>query len=371
MEVKRLDIQLKADSKRVILRFLGLNPERTEKLLKRVLAIPEGQFESLYSDIKTNFGNRHRNPEHEFLKHFKKISHLIPDKLTLTEIEKLVIGAYFSMEYSIQAAALFNASIVKHPDQSNAKDGEICFIMSLRAVGEGHISSIEFRSGIITGDGLILMDEVSSFCTLPELNPIPIGKDKGALSIKTEEILDYNLEFKDQIPLSERVIFPTVNIESMGMEDVRFVEFSDGDNSSMYVGTYTAYDGRNIKPRLIVTTDFLHFDVRTIHGQAASDKGFALFPEKINGRYAMIARQGGEDITIMFSDNLYHWDDYNVILSPEHHWGLVQTGNCGSPLKTIDGWLLITPRCWTGKEICDQRNFTGFAPSGKDPVQTF
>jgi predicted GH43/DUF377 family glycosyl hydrolase len=311
---------------------------------------------------------------------------LIPSDHHLTEKRRLLLGAHFSKEYSIQSAALFNPSIVPHPDQTHLNEGEKRFIISLRSVGEGHISSIEFREGIVSADGEIFLRDETPFANASEkdlslvyrtneirdrtaivssidsdiYNALPErftladyedlrqkGHFKGFSEpgqLFLDKLLDtnYNTCFETGTPLNERVIFPSAKGESMGMEDVRFVEFHHDDGHKEYIGTYTAYNGRNITPQLILTKDFIHFEVRTMFGKAVSDKGFALFPEKIAGKFMMTARQGGENLTLMTSENLYNWDSYEVIMEPQYAWGLVQQGNCGSPLKTDKGWLLIT-----------------------------
>ena len=246
---------------------------------------------------------------------------------------QLLLGAFFTKEYSIQAAALFNPSIVPHPDQEGLGAGEQRFVMSLRATGEGHISSIVFRTGVVDGHGLIRLDEQSGFHTR-------LRKMGDAATGDSAE-MDYSLGDPSTIPIDEQVIFPHAKAESMGMEDLRLVKFSDG-RSSCYYGTYTAYDGVQIRTRLIATEDFYHYTIRTLCGAAISDKGMALFPEKINGKFAMISRQGGEKIQIMFSDDLYHWETSQVLMKPKFDWELVQLGNCGSPLRTAKGWLLLT-----------------------------
>ena len=282
---------------------------------------------------------------------------------------------------------MFNPSIVAFTDQEDSDKEEKHVVISLRSVGEGHISSISFFSGIIDRKGAItLKDSTPKFATnsektveknyrksvykertqivenfdrsifddLPdtftqqdylELKRRGVFKkhDKFSQNFLFEIInTNYDISFDPTLPISERVIFPNAKGESMGIEDVRFVEFFNEDGSKEYIGTYTAYNGLKISPQLIMTKDFIHFKMRTMYGKAVSDKGFALFPEKINGKYVMTARQGGEDLTIMYSDNLYNWDSYKVIMTPKFSWGLVQQGNCGSPIKTKEGWLLLT-----------------------------
>jgi predicted GH43/DUF377 family glycosyl hydrolase len=340
----------------------------------------------LYQELLDQFSHRHKNIEHTFLKHYKKVKFLIPPDTAISEKRSKLLGAYFTKEYSIQSAALFNPSIVPHPYQENLNEGEKRIIISLRSVGEGHISSIEFREGIVSAEGKISLKPETAFTSCSEkdlnfeynrnqlkertsiisnLNQNIFDKLPDTFTLKeytghlqrnafteyddlTQKFMDelvdtnYDIEFNVDTAISERVIFPSAKGESMGMEDVRFVEFTHEDGKKEYIGTYTAYNGHKITPQLIITKDFIHFEVRTMFGKAVSDKGFALFPEKISGQFMMTARQGGENLTIMTSDDLYNWENYEVIMEPEYGWGLVQQGNCGSPIKTDKGWLLIT-----------------------------
>ncbi len=389
MKVNRLDIQIKANPKRVILNYLKLgvdyNSNRIQRLTSQILSFSEEEIDELYEEIYNNFSSRHHNFEYYIEKNFKKIEPVIPQEVVLSDKRKLVLGAYFSKEYSIQSAALFNPSMVAHPNQEGLNAGEKRFIISLRSVGEGHISSIEFRSGIVTKEGTLTLDKETRFASSSEKSIDKVYSKKRLLKYtallpsfdlsilllfdeeftytdylkkvnnnefaefdtKTREhlfqILDttYDVVINKDTPLCERVIFPNAIGESMGMEDVRFVKFTC-NNETEYIGTYTAYDGRKIFPQLIITTDFISFKIRTMYGDAVNDKGMALFPEKINGKYVMLGRQGGENITIMFSEDLRIWRDYQVIMTPQDTWGAVQLGNCGSPIKTKEGWLVIT-----------------------------
>lgn len=390
MRVNRSNIQIKANPKRVILNFLDLgvntnNTSRVNRLINTVLSIPENELFALYEDIKKNFAPRHRNFDYYLKINYKNIQHLIPNNTAITEIRSMVLGAYFSKEYSIQAAALFNPSMVAHPNQKGLKKGEKRFVLSLRSVGEGHISSIEFRSGIADKEGHITLDDESGFSSCSEKNLEKIYSKKNILKntsilkdfdqsilnvfnekfnysdylkkIENKNLAPYDKETQEKLfhildtnydvltngkaPICERVIFPNAKGESMGMEDVRFVEFTENGQTE-YIGTYTAYNGHEISPQLILTKDFIHFRARSMYGAAVSDKGMALFPEKIKGKYVMIGRQGGENITMMYSDDLFIWNDYEVIMTPEDNWGYVQLGNCGPPIKTDEGWVVIT-----------------------------
>ena len=389
MKVSKSPIKLYASSKAVIVQFLSLpGKSRVVNIIRRVKNINDDEVESLLEKVVKEFASRHHDIKSIFTDHFIRINEQYKnDLVSFSENKKLLLGAYFTKEYSIQAAALFNPSIVPHPDQSGLQQGEQRFVMSLRATGEGHISSVIFQTGIVTINSDIILDASSGYFTslkkneeatydksfitkrsifFPDfrnqlLNSLPdsftateaihaINEHKMATDPSMtesnqllENILDtnYELESSPHLPVNEKVIFPNAKAESMGMEDVRFVKFSDGTDYCYY-GTYTAYNGHHIKTQLIETKDFDVFKIRTLYGNAISDKGMALFPEKVNGKYVMISRQGGEKINIMFSDDLYVWNEFQTLMEPLYAWELVQLGNCGSPIKTEKGWLLLT-----------------------------
>jgi predicted GH43/DUF377 family glycosyl hydrolase len=242
-----------------------------------------------------------------------------------------LIGAYFLNEYSFEASALFNPSIVPHPDQSGAPKGGLRFILSLRAVGEGHVSSLTFRAGTIAADGSLTVDPTARLASSPRVK----------LRVSKPEDDEIELTFNPDEELSERVIFPITDSQSNGIEDARFVEFSDGERKTYYA-TYTAYSGKAIRSELIETRDFLSFRMSPLHGTAARNKGMALFPRRIDGKYAMIARQDNENLYLIYSDDLYRWDGGQAILKPQFAWEFVQIGNCGSPIELDEGWLLLT-----------------------------
>jgi len=394
IKINRSKTVLKANPKRVILLLNKLNMDaytaksRIKTLVNRILDLPTKQVETIYkNDVILKFNHRHPNLEQHLLNHYNIVKTDIPKDYKVSKNLKLLIGAYFTQEYAIEAAALFNPSIVAfNHNESSEKEGKQV-VLSLRSVGEQHISSISFLSGVVSKNGQIsLTDKQPKFAVnsakdlnklykkaiykkrtevvenfnqaiFVELPETFVKKDyddlkqKGAFDKYDQrsqqllfEIIDtnYDIVFDDDIPISERVIFPNAKGESKGIEDVRFVQFTNQDGSKEYIGTYTAYDGHKISPQLIITKDFTHFKLRTMYGKSVSDKGFALFPEKINGKYVMTARQGGENLTMMYSDDLFKWDNHKIIMKPIFDWGLVQQGNCGSPIKTEKGWLLIT-----------------------------
>ena len=324
IKVERTEIRLFADVKKVLLRYLdfGLNSERIDPVLEFILDLDPSEIDQELECIYREFQHRHYDLKNQFVKNFNKIKSLVPGNLT--QSQKMLLGSFFTHEYSIQGSALFNPSIVAHPDQSGTHEGELRFILSLRATGEGHISSVAFCSGLIDINGNVSLDAMEEKIT------------SGNVKMRDEK---YEVTFDPDIPISSRVLFPQLISERMGMEDVRFVKLED---EGTFVGTYTAYSGVEIKPQLIVTKDFQKFEIGGLTGKKATNKGLALFPRKINNRYAMIGRQGGRSLSIMFSENLYNWNKSEQLQVPVRGWEMLQIGNNGSPIETEHGWLLLT-----------------------------
>ncbi|HMN48016.1 MAG TPA: glycoside hydrolase family 130 protein [Ignavibacteriaceae bacterium] len=348
--IQRLTPKLFPDPKRVLLQFFELNPARTKKVIQRVSSLDEKEVINILNKVFNDFSKRHKNFEEIVLSNFKKVEKYIQSPDQMSSDRKLLIGSYFSKEYSISAAALFNPSMVPHPDQSKIEKDSLRFVMSLRATGEGHISSIEFREGIIDKNSEVHLQKKSRYITQPKIiklkqDEILIEKLKYTANSKSEikDLLDSNYicNFSDDVQLSERVLFPYSKSESVGMEDARFVRFND-KNDFTYFGTYTAYNGRKFRTQIIETKDFRNFKIGTLHGNAISDKGMALFPRKINNKYVITSRQDSENIFIMLSDNIYYWNDAKIIKSLDQPWEYIQVGNCGSPIETNKGWILIT-----------------------------
>jgi predicted GH43/DUF377 family glycosyl hydrolase len=296
-----------------------------------VLRLDAEAAEQQLSDVLDNFEGRHRNLIDIFEARAQDMEDALEPHAELNKTQRRLIGAYFLNEYSFEASALFNPSIVRHPDQTGAPENGCRFILSLRAVGEGHISSLTFRSGTIAADGSVAVDPTARLAAVPKVRartPTPNG----------DEI---EVEFGSDEELSERTIFPITDSQSNGIEDARFVEFDDGERKTFYA-TYTAYNGRAIRSELIETVDFRSFRLTPLGGSAARNKGMALFPRKIDGRYAMIGRQDNENLYLIYSDDLYTWEGGRPILQPEYPWEFVQIGNCGSPIELDDYWLLLT-----------------------------
>jgi len=396
VNVVRIGPMLKPDPARVLLRPFGPFEEpRLTRILARVLTLSEPQVAGLLAEMLTGFAGRHHQLERFCLARFEQVrSHLFTDE-PLSLARRTLIGAYFTKEHSVESAALFNPSMVWHPDQAGLAKGARRFILSLRSVGEGHLSSISFRSGVIDRRCRITLDPVSPFVTAPRILDDPfydkelfrrklgeIGHSDGF----AEEVLaglddrftmtalrqtvenahsarrwrrnpdpalgrhpiialaeaNYSAVYDPETPLSERIIYPHSPSEANGIEDARWVELKEEDGASQYVATYSAYDGRLVLPQLVTTPDFLSFNVATLNGSQVQDKGMALFPRRIGGRYAMLSRQDGENIYLMTSDALQFWDTREIAIKPRQPWEFVQVGNCGSPIETPEGWLVLS-----------------------------
>jgi len=327
IEVLRSDISIKADTRKVIMIFNELtNPNRYKLILQRFLSLSDSDIASGLNYVEQKFSDRHYNFSQRLTGHFEQLEQRLGGKIKISEDGKRLLGAYVTKEYAMEGAALFNPSIVPHFDQS--EPDKTRFILSFRPVGEEHISSLRFGAGTIDPDNVI---------SLNRQNYATTGKSAFPDSDSNE---DYDITFDDDVPLEDRVIWPCASSETKGIEDVRLVQLTDGP--ARYIGTYTAYNGIDIKSKLLETDDFKHFRIRELKGKAVYDKGMAFFPRKINGRYYVISRQGSESLSIMHSDSLYEWETFSTLQSPESPWEFVQMGNCGSPIEMEEGWLLLT-----------------------------
>lgn len=395
MEVQRTGILIKPNNARVLFRpFEPTSDERFLKIIARVMSLTDDQVERLLTEVLREFGDRHHEIQRFFLNRFEQVrQHLLTDQ-PLSLFRRLLIGSYFTQEYSLESAALFNPSMVWHPDQTDLPEGARRFIVSLRATGEGHISSIVFRSGVVSQACRIRLDEPGRYVTSPDQVPNAeydnhlfsrklyelgvrgaysdkvmaglndpftlaeleasinrIARQDRALhqdnSATAKTILalarsNYEISYTPEQALSERVIFPTGPTELNGVEDARFVRFVQDDGTVRYYATYTAYDGRVTLPQILQTDDFLRFNVCTLNGSEVRNKGFALFPRAIRGHYVMLSRQDNENIYVMYSDNLNFWHAKELVAKPTYPWEYVQLGNCGSPIETEEGWLVLT-----------------------------
>ncbi|WP_041748252.1 glycoside hydrolase family 130 protein [Bradyrhizobium cosmicum] len=340
--LNRQGLHLRPDPARVIVRPFkpateprDLNPTdkmRANHIVDRVLALSSEAVAVQLADVLDNFEGRHRNLLESFEARADEMEDAFATHGLFSKAQRQLVGAYFLSEYSFEASALFNPSIVPHPDQSGAPTGGLRFILSLRAIGEGHVSSLTFRTGMIAADGSLVVDPTARLASVPRITSRVSGPEGDRV----------DLMFRPEEDLSERVIFPVTESQSNGIEDVRFVKFNEGDRQTYYA-TYTAYSGRAIRSELIETSDFRSFRLMPLRGSAAHNKGMALFPRKIDGRYAMIARQDNENLYLLYSDDLYTWEGGGVpLLKPQFPWEFVQIGNCGSPIELDEGWLLLT-----------------------------
>jgi predicted GH43/DUF377 family glycosyl hydrolase len=395
MDLKRTDILIKPNNARVLVRaFEFSDSARALRIVARVMSLSEAEVHQLVDNMLTEFHSRHQKARAFMLQRFEYARQFLLTDAPLSENRKLLLGGYFTQEYALESAALFNPSMVWHPDQSGMADGSKRFILSLRATGEGHVSSITFRSGTVDANCNIALDPTPRFVTTPEMEPnqlyekslfqrklVELGFSNGYVEqvmmqlddlfsitelqnavalVRRQQRLranefetvanailalaksNYEFTFSPQQSLAERAIFPYSPSQTNGIEDARFVEFHEDDGTVCYYATHTAFDGRVTLPELLETNDFLRFRISTLNGPEVRNKGLALFPRKINGLYAMLSRQDGENVFIMYSDMLHFWYTKQLIAKPTYPWEFVQLGNCGSPIETEAGWLVLT-----------------------------
>ncbi len=365
--VRRVGTEIRCDPARVISRpfdpgqeglILGLS--RAQSVIQRVMQMDEAVVTRILAETLAAYATRHDDLRANFRRNFHLVAGgdpLVHPDLTQDRVE--LIGAFFTQEYAIEGAALFNPSIVVAPDQTGCAEGELRFIMSMRAVGEGHMSSIEFRSGCIGPDDHIVLDPASPHLStgerseltatwgfeergldpaLPERNEVPLPPDAAIKLVASS----YQLAFPPTSALSERVLFPGAGAESHGLEDARLVRFTEDDGTVTYYGTYTAYDGARVAPYFLKTDDFLNFSMRPMLGEAAKNKGMALFPRRINGRLWCLSRWDRENISIAHFEEGAGWSHAEVVHAPVEPWELVQMGTCSSPIELPEGWLVLT-----------------------------
>jgi predicted GH43/DUF377 family glycosyl hydrolase len=372
MFFNRQALHLRPDPARVVVRPFkpateprDLNPTdktRANHIVDRVMALDAASVAGLLSEVLENFIGRHRNLLETFESRADEMEAAFAGHPPFTQDQRRLIGAYFLHEYSFEAAALFNPSIVSHPDQSGVAEGTLRFILSLRAVGEGHVSSLTFRSGLVAADGNVSVDPPARLASVPRVR---------SLSAEDSDLVELNFNSAEDI--SERVIFPVLPSQSNGVEDARFVEFDERGTKTFYA-TYTAYTGRSIRSEMIETQDFARFRMTPLRGDAARNKGMALFPRKIAGKYAMIARQDNENLYLIYSDDLYCWNGGEAILKPLFPWEFVQIGNCGSPVELDEGWLLLTHgvgpvrRYSIGAVLLDKENPAKILARSREPL---
>jgi predicted GH43/DUF377 family glycosyl hydrolase len=405
LHAKRIGPTLTPDRSRVLLRpFRPTSDDISRRIVARVMALPEEEVTRLLGQVLGEFSNRHERVEDIFRQRFEQVNLYLEPGASPSPERQMLIGTYFTHEYSPESAALFNPSIVPHPDQSGLPKDALRFILSLRATGEGHISSITFRTGTVSAHHRITLTPPVPYVTEPERVP-NAAYVKGLFAHKLEEagvqndfcrrVLDqlhedftlkelrqvltasgltedttdatasraargilllaesnYEVNFAPGSRVSQRVLFPTAPSQSNGIEDARFVRFQNDDGGFTYYATYTAYDGKITLPQLLETPDFVHFKFNTLNGPAVQNKGMALFPRKINGQYAMLSRQDDENILLMFSDNIHFWRTPRLLLPPVQPWEFIKIGNCGSPVETEAGWLVLSHGVGAMRKYC-------------------
>ncbi|WP_160716074.1 glycoside hydrolase family 130 protein [Chitinophaga solisilvae] len=397
LTIERKSTKIYPDLKRVVARFFFNGEARAKSIIQLVAAMTDEEVDITITPILREFSRRHRNITRIFEKHADRIRHLFSavqlnyEDLSLKR--KLLTGSYFTNEYSIESAAFFNPSLVEDVDQSGLEEGQKRVILSFRAVGEGHISSIAFRSGLIDSNNQVTILEAGNYVDEAELirnasykktiffqnavsiklpdsvfqevqNSLPDEFEYMALKKVIREMQQryqvdsllkkalerllwladsyYELNFSLDTDISDRVIFPYSDAESRGIEDARFVKYTGDNGSITYYATYTAFDGITIQPKLLQTKDFYSFKIMPLYGEGAQNKNLALFPRKINGKYVMISRIDGINGYIMYSDKINIWENPQILQTPKYPWEFVQVGNCGSPIETSEGWLVIT-----------------------------
>ena len=395
MQVVRTGTLIRPNNARVLYRpFEPSSPQRPMKIISRIMELSDTEVESLLAGVLAEFHGRHQRLLHFFQSRYDAVRHHLLTDRPVSEPRRLLIGSYFTQEYALESAALFNPSLVWHPDQTGLPPGSRRFVVSLRATGEGHISSVGFRAGTVDGEGRVSLAAPTGFVTAPSVvansqyektlflrKLFELGVQDGLAGPMFESLEDkftlgeletsigraarqhrarrgewqplervivalakanYEIECDPESDISERVIFPYSPAETNGIEDARFTQFVDDDGAVHYYATYTAFDGSITLPQIVETDDFARFKVSTLNGPEVANKGMALFPRRIHGSYAMLSRQDGENIYLMESDMLHFWHTKTLILKPTFPWEYVQIGNCGSPIETPAGWLVLT-----------------------------
>ena len=404
VQVKRIGPTLLPDRARVLMRpFYPTTDDIARRIVARVMALPEKEVSQLLGQVMGEFEHRHENAEKIFRQRFLEVRRYLGEEWEASRERQVLIGSFFMHEYSPESTALFNPSIVLHPDQSRLHEGEVRFILSLRATGEGHISSITFRVGVISSQNSITITPPVPFVAEPELTlnafydkaffarelqEVNIRNDfsqrvlnqlhetfvmddlhriieaerRNSVSNPTTDLAarrilllaesNYEVDFASASQISQRIIFPSTASQRNGIEDARFVRFANEDGTFTYYATYTAYDGKTTLPQLLETSNFRHFKFSTLNGPAVQNKGMALFPRKIKGDYVMLSRQDDENILIMFSSNIHFWENSKMLLSPSQPWEFFKIGNCGSPIETEAGWLVLSHGVGAMRKYC-------------------
>jgi predicted GH43/DUF377 family glycosyl hydrolase len=397
--VRRSPVRVTADTSRVVTRLFVPGQEgfdqqesRSSAVMRRVLALDDPDAQAALNDVIARFDGRHHGLIDTFNRHAEELSDRLDPECELSPARRQLLGAAFTSEYAIEGAALCNPSMVPHPDQSGTPVDRVRFVMSVRGIGEGHCSSIGFRTGLIDKVGEVCFDRSPQFASTgrheeatltasafrEELRRLRGGGEDADYVLNllgtrfTEAELEHRLNllehqlatrkqakriialirkiaertyavrFETDSPISERVLMPAMATESNGMEDARFVRFIEDEGEVTYYATYTAYNGTDISQQLLQTNNFSEFTSSPLVGASAANKGLALFPRRINGRYAALSRSDRETNSVTISDDLRDWQDSTPCQVPVRSWEILQLGNCGSPIETEAGWLVLT-----------------------------
>ena len=349
--VTPLSATLKPDSSRTVLRpfspgdpsgFVKGGNSRTQRIIDRVLSLPQRELRGKLDRIMRELDSRERDPERLIRRRADQVLEAETSRTVDDPDRRLLIGAYFSEEFSFESAALFNPSAVRHPDQSGLAEGDTRLVMSLRGIGEGHVSSVTFRTGVWKADGALELNPPAEVASGPDVVREPMANGEIIVRLTCAGSRD----------ISETVIFPFMSSQGRGIEDLRLVEFTDADGTTTYRGTFTAFSGMDVRQGLLQTDDFRNFESRGVEGELYAGKGMALFPRMVGGRYAMLSRHDNENIWLVFSDDLYAWSGGEKLICPKYPWDFVQMGNCGSPLEIDEGWLVLTHGVGAVRNYC-------------------
>jgi predicted GH43/DUF377 family glycosyl hydrolase len=349
--VTTLPVKLRPDSARTVLRpfsiedaagFLVENHPRLIRIVDRVLQLDNKSLLAELEIVMKPLKARHRDLEGFLLQRFEELDGLALKRADIDHQQRLLIGAYFSEEFSFESAALFNPSIVRHPDQPGVEAGALRFVLSLRGIGEGHISSLTFRTGTWESNGDVTVNEPSAYAVGPSFERSQGGQGQLIVQLGCGCAED----------ISETVIYPFMPSQGRGIEDARLVEFTEDDGAKDFRGTYTAFNGTEVRQGLLRTSDFKTFEMRGVQGSMYSGKGMALFPRRIDGLYFMLGRQDNENIWLLSSDDPHTWNGGDKIIEPQSPWEFVQIGNCGSPIEIDEGWLVLTHGVGAARNYC-------------------
>ncbi|TPG38306.1 glycosidase [Sphingomonas koreensis] len=314
---------------------------RTQEVVDLIVGLDKAELARQFEGVSESLDENHRDVDAMLMRRFDEIADRITGADRIDSDQRRLIGAYLSQEYAYEAAALFNPSVVALADQSGVPEGTIRFLMSLRGIGEGHVSSVTFRTGTWTPGGDLVIDDPSRISVAPVIEKTE-GDDNAVAYLRCDGSRD----------VSETVIFPTLPSQRQGVEDMRLVRFIDDDGSATYYGTYTAFSGSEARSELLTGVDFQSFQMRKLTGEASSGKGMALFPRRIGGRYAMLGRKDSKNIWLHYSDDILHWEGGAKLITPRYPWEFVQVGNCGSPIEIDEGWLVMTHGVGTVRNYC-------------------